>query len=90
LKGVDLLLGSFATFGGQGLEFRNKDRKRLVFHFSVIKLYRGDAGEILGLVLVVKSGEDLFMSFLKPEIGVFGVFVVYYKAGFEEAVGISF
>jgi hypothetical protein len=89
-KGVDLLLGSFATFGGQSLEFRNKNRKKLAFHFPVVKLYRSDAGKILGFVLIVKSGEDLFISLLKPKIKVFGVFVVHYKAGFEKAVGIFF
>jgi hypothetical protein len=88
LKGVDFLLESFATFGGQNLEFRNKGRKRLAFHFPVVKLYRGDAGKILGFVLIVKSGENLFMNLLRPEVGVFKVFVVYYKAGFEKAVGI--
>jgi hypothetical protein len=89
LKGVDLLLGSFATFGGQNLELCNKGRKGLVFHLPIIKLHRGGAGKVLGLVLVVKSGEDLFMSLPRPKVGVLGVFVVYYKAGFEEAVGIS-
>jgi hypothetical protein len=39
---------------------------------------------------VVESGENLFISFPRPKIGVFGVFVIYYKAGFEKAVGISF
>jgi hypothetical protein len=73
------LLGSFATFGGQGLEFRNKGRKRLAFYFPVVKLYRGGAGEILGIVLVVKSGEDFFISFLRPEVEVFRVFIVYYE-----------
>jgi hypothetical protein len=84
------LLGSFATFGGQNLEFRNKNLKKLAFHLPVVKLYRGGAGEILGFVLVVKSGEDLFISFPRPEVGVLGVFVVYYKAGFEKTVGIFF
>jgi hypothetical protein len=44
----------------------------------------------LGLVLVVKSSEDLFMSLPKPKVRVLRVFVVYCEAGFEEAVGISF
>jgi hypothetical protein len=82
------LLGSFATFSGQDLELRNKNRKKLAFHLSIIKLYRGDAGKILGFVLIVKNGEDFFINFLKPEVGVLGVFVVYYKAGFEKAVSI--
>jgi hypothetical protein len=82
------LLGSFATFGGQDLEFRNKNQKKLAFHLPVVKLYRGGTGKILGFVLVVKSGENLFINFLKPEIGVLGVFVIYCEAGFEEAVGI--
>jgi hypothetical protein len=84
------LLGSFATFGGQNLEFRNKGRKRLVFHFPIIKLYRGGAGEILGFVLVIKSGENLFISFPRLEVEVLKVFVVYCEAGFEKAVGIFF
>jgi hypothetical protein len=84
------LLGSFATFGGQNLEFRNKDRKGLAFHLPVIKLHRGGAGKILGLVLIVESGEDLFISLLKPKVRVFGVFVIYCEAGFEKAVSISF
>jgi hypothetical protein len=84
------LLGSFATFGGQDLELRNKGRKGLAFHLSVVKLYRGDAGKILGLVLVVKSGENFFISLPRPEVGVFGVFVIYCEAGLEKAVGISF
>jgi hypothetical protein len=42
----------------------------------------------LGLVLVVESGENLFINLPRPEIEVLGVFVVYYEAGFEEAVGI--
>jgi hypothetical protein len=84
------LLGSFATFGGQGLEFRNKGRKKLAFHFPVVKFYCGGAGKILGLVLVIKSGEDLFISLPKLKVGVFGVFVVHYEAGFEEAVGTFF
>jgi hypothetical protein len=84
------LLRSFATFGGQNLEFRNKNRKRLTFHLPVVKFYCGGAGKILGFVLVVESGEDFFMSLPRLEVGVFGVFVVYCKAGFEEAVGIFF
>jgi hypothetical protein len=84
------LLESFATFSGQNLELRNKSRKRLVFFLSVVKLHRGGAGEILDFVLVVKSGEDLFISLLKSKVGVFGVFVEYCEAGFEKAVGIFF
>jgi hypothetical protein len=84
------LLGSFATFGGQNLEFRNKGRKRLVFHLLIVKLHCGNAGKILGFVLVVKSGKDLFISLSKPKVGVFGVFVVYYEISFEKAISISF
>jgi hypothetical protein len=84
------LLGSFATFSGQNLEFRNKNQKKFAFHLPIIKLYRDNAGEILGLVLVIKSGENFFMSFPRLKVGVFGVFVVYYKAGFKKAVGIFF
>jgi hypothetical protein len=87
-KGVDLLLGSFATFGGQNLELRNKGRKKLAFHLPVVKFHRGGAGQILGLVLVVESGETLFISFLRPKVEVLRVFVIYYEAGFEKAVGI--
>jgi hypothetical protein len=82
------LLGSFAIFGGQDLELRNKGRKKLAFHLSIIKLHRGDAGKILGFVLVIKSGENLFMNLPKPKVGVFGIFVVYCETGFEKAVGI--
>jgi hypothetical protein len=84
------LLGNFATFGGQNLELRNKGRKKLVFHLPVVKLYRGGASKILGLVLIVKSGENLFINLPRPKVKVLRVFVIYYKTGFEKAVDISF
>jgi hypothetical protein len=89
LKDVDFLLGSFATFGGQNLELRNKNQKKLAFHFPIVKFHYGNAGKILGFVLIVKSGEDPFMSLLRPKVGVLGVFVIHYEAGFEKAVCIS-
>jgi hypothetical protein len=58
--------------------------KGLLFIFLIIKFYRGDMSEILGFVLVIKSGEDLFISILRPKVGVFEMFVVYYKASFEK------